>query len=208
MIPHLDHLVFAAQDLETGIAHIERLTGVRAVLGGRHPSFGTHNALLGLGPHAYLEIMAPDPSLPAPARGRLTDGWGLESPRLVTWVVRPPDIAEAATTAASCGIELGKVRPCSRLTPDGTTLRWRLSDPYSPRLSGAVPFLIDWGATPHPAETARVGLSLEGFRIEHPAADTVNEVLESLHAGELCTRNDNVRLVARVRSPKGLVELA
>jgi len=41
----IDHLVYATPDLDLGIATIERLLGVRATAGGRHPGAGTRNAL-------------------------------------------------------------------------------------------------------------------------------------------------------------------
>ncbi len=71
MIENVDHLIFLAPDLDRGMDHVENLLGIRPVRGGRHPAFGTHNALLSLGPSTYLEVMASDPGLPRPSRGVL-----------------------------------------------------------------------------------------------------------------------------------------
>jgi hypothetical protein len=62
----LDHLVVAAATLPEGVAHVERLLGVEMSAGGQHVFMGTHNAVLRLGNDCYLEVIAIDPSLPAP----------------------------------------------------------------------------------------------------------------------------------------------
>jgi Glyoxalase-like domain len=53
----IDHIVFGCSDLERGMDEIEQLLGIRPVPGGRHIQFGTHNALLSLGPATYLEVI-------------------------------------------------------------------------------------------------------------------------------------------------------
>jgi hypothetical protein len=63
-----DHLVVAAASLASGAAWLERRLGVPLQPGGQHSAMGTHNRLLRLGADSYLELIAIDPSLPAPVR--------------------------------------------------------------------------------------------------------------------------------------------
>ena len=51
---HIDHLVYTAPSLGEGIAEIESIFGITPVIGGQHPQYSTHNALLSLGDSTYL----------------------------------------------------------------------------------------------------------------------------------------------------------
>ena len=127
--------------------------GVEPMEGGRHPAWGTRNALLGLDRSAYLEVVGPDRSVPAPAGGRGLGVEGAGSGRLVTWAVRVASVADAVARSAETGTDLGAVMPGTRATTDGTLLEWVLSDPAADRLGGLVPFVIDWGASRHPSRS-------------------------------------------------------
>lgn len=203
----IDHLVYAVRDLEAGMDSVERLIGVRAMRGGRHPRYGTHNALLALGAGIYLEIIAPDPDLPPPPRGL---PFGLDRPdlpRLSTWALRCNDIERLHRSAAARGLDLGLIEPGRRDRPDGAVLRWKLTDPHVLALDGIVPFLIDWADTPHPASDAPTGAVLEDFTLRHPEPDRVREWFDVLEIGLKITAGASARCEATIRGARGPVSL-
>ncbi len=136
-----DHIAIAARSLAEGAAWLGDRLGVALEPGGKHPSMGTHNMLLSLGPDEYLELIAVDPDAPAPKRARW---FGLDHfdgpPRLAGWVMRQSPIT----------------------APEGTTLsqasrgdlRWQITLPDAGQMpqDGAEPMRIDWGDGAHPAD--------------------------------------------------------
>lgn len=171
----LDHLVFATPDLEESVRLVAKLTGVRPVEGGPHPGLGTRNHLLGLGELRYLEIIGPDPEQPEPEAPRPFGIDDLTEPRLAAWAVRAADIEARVARSRAQGYDPGPIEPLSRRTPEGELLRWRLTFPYEP----VVPFLIDWGRTPHPARRLPV-VPLTEFAGVHPDPAGVRTRLAAL----------------------------
>lgn len=206
-LSRVDHLVWATPDLEAGIAALERLTGVRASAGGKHPSWATHNALLSLGADMYLELLAPDPSAPPPAKARPFGLDRLASPRLVTWAAHEADLEGRLARLAAAGIDLGEILSGGRVRPDGVALHWRLTSPRALLEGGVVPFLIDWGTSPHPSTTATPGLSLVALEIEHPEPARVRELLDLFGVDISVRAASRPSLVATLDSPLGRVEL-
>jgi hypothetical protein len=204
----VDHLVFATPDLDAGIDAIEKLTGVRATPGGQHPGFGTRNALAALGPRTYLEIIGPDPGQPKPAGPRRFGIDDLKAPTLVTWVAHTTNLDQVAAAGARAGVKLGAIIPGSRRRPDGVVLSWRYTDPNTVIADRIVPYFIDWGTSPHPAESAARGLSLVSLRAQHPDAERVQQMLDALGVGGLgVERGSRPALMATITSPKGQVWL-
>lgn len=203
----IDHIVYAVSDLETGVDEIENLLGVRAAIGGRHPDFGTHNALLSIGPKTYLEIIAPDPDLAVPDRGFMFGIKDDQDPRIATWALQTDSINDQADAAVVAGVQLGAVESGCRQAPDGTVLTWQLTDPYAMPLDGAVPFLISWGDTPHPAGATPHAGELIDIRIEHPDAETVRRAISVLGVDIDVQQSGAYRLLARIKTKRGIVEL-
>ena len=205
----VDHLVYAAPDLEAALADLERRLGVRGAYGGAHPGRGSHNAILRLGPGTYLEVIAPDPAQPAPAQPRSFGLDRLQAPRLVTWALQARDIDGRAAVAFMASYDPGPVIDGRRTLPDGTALRWRMTAfPGGLPGDGLVPFLIDWGASPHPSERAPGGCALVGLRGVHPQPYDVRAMLKPLGADLRLEGGTPSRLIATLEGPRGVVELS
>ena len=218
----LDHLVYATPDLNASMEELADRLGTHPVPGGAHPGWGTRNALIGLGVGAYLEIIGPDPEQPDPEHPRpfLIDE--LREARLVTWAYRHPDPESLVDTLELAlgntrdqGGRLGPVRSMSRTKPDGDTLHWRLSDPTALPAGGVVPFLIDWGATPHPSAALPNECGLLELVVSHPDPVTIRPVLDALRPIQVSTVSDisivaapEPRIRARLQTPNGEIDLS
>ena len=123
-LARVDHLVLATPDVDDTADRLTTTLGVATVLGGRHPQWGTRNALMALGEHAYLEIVGPDrdalPQEPPRPFGLDT----LTVPRLVTWAVRGRALEKLVGQARASGVDLGEVQHRTRRRPDGVLLSW------------------------------------------------------------------------------------
>ena len=207
VLRQVDHIVYATPDLSLGIETAEKLFGVRATPGGQHPGLGTRNALIALGPSSYLEIIGPDPDQPKPAGPRRFGIDDLKAPRLLTWVAKGKSLETFAADAKAQGVDLGAVIPGSRRRPDGVVLKWTYTDPQTVLADRLIPYLIDWGTSPHPSATAAKGVTLVGLRAEHPDPERVQKMLRQLGLDLPVTRGPKPALIATFDSPKGRVEL-
>ncbi|NNM32994.1 MAG: VOC family protein [Gemmatimonadetes bacterium] len=207
MTSNVDHLVYAVPDLQEGMDLVESQLGVRPAIGGRHPHLGSHNALLSLGEDVYLEVVAPDPDLPRPPRGVVFNMDGISKAHLTTWAMRAEDIQGMAKRSTSGGFDVGALAQGSRQRPDGSMLHWQLSDPYVMAFGGLVPFLIAWGDSPHPAQSAPPAGRLLALEAEHPEPDTVTAALDALGADLTVTPGPAPLLRARIEGEDGRVRL-
>lgn len=202
----LDHFLWAVPRLEDGIAAIERMTGVKARVGGRHPGVGTHNALLALGEKTFLEIIAPDPSQSRfSSFGNLIQG--ITEPTLVTWVARTQDARKLSDEVQKNGLNPGVILALSRRRPDGTSLSWRTLAIGGHKHGPIIPFFIEWRSEEHPAEISPTGCRMVRFEIESPDARSVLSTLEKIGLHVPVIEGPKPRLRLTLETPKGRVQL-
>ena len=205
-----DHLLFGVSHLDHGIDWVERRTGIRPVMGGVHPGRGTRNALISLGGAQYLEIIAPDPA----QRGgdRQFQLSTLTEPRLINFAVRTNDIERTAASLRRAGVHVIGPKDGSRRTPAGALLRWKTLGVESKFQSGEIdpiPFFIEWASdSTHPSKDAPEGCMIEDLRFEHPRADELAAALRAIGLEANVATADQVRIIARIQTRKGRVELA
>ncbi len=169
----LDHIAIAAETLEEGVEHVETALGVPMAAGGKHPLFGTHNRLLGLG-DIYLEVIAVDPLAGSVPRCRWFDlDRFCGPPRLTNW------ICKTNNPAADLPCALAGTGPMVEVQRGD--LRWQITVPKNGclPLDGCAPALIDWGDIPSPAtRLPDQGCGLRGLKITHPESDKLGQFLQ------------------------------
>ncbi len=165
----LDHIVIVAATLEQGVDYCEQILGVRPQKGGEHVRTGTHNCLLNLGDHMYLEVIAINPAVSTCMYPRW---FGLDqpvqreraanSPFLATFVASTNDICQATKMLPN----LGPVRNMQR-----NNLTWEITirDDGGLVEGGSVPTVIQWPPAIHPTQAMPdLGCRLQLLEVYHP----------------------------------------
>jgi len=197
----IDHVILGIDDLQKGIAELERATGVRAEFGGAHPGRGTQNALISLGGRHYLEILAPNPEDSGAAEA-LKELGGLMALKPVGWAARSEDLAGLKQRL---GEQAGEIRPGARNRPDGSRLAWKTLGFASE--NPLLPFFIEWDRdTKHPSTTSPGGCRLTGFSLEDPAPDSLRETLRAVGLEIEVRQGREPRIRISLSCPKGDVE--
>ena len=202
----IDHLVWAAPNLERAIDELQARTGASAIPGGAHPGAGTRNAVLGLGARSYLEVLAPDP-VQAAQPGPAAQLARLAAPTLHTFAVATDRLDRVAAKLEKAGLPHAGIIPMSRRLPTGRLVRWRLLIPAGHAYGPLAPFFIDWGDSPHPSEEADQGCRLTGLTLRHPEAWSLGPLLERLEV-EVKVEAGPAEISAELDTPRGKVRLS
>jgi hypothetical protein len=196
-LAQFDHLVVAVRSLEEGVAEFERLTGIKAGVGGKHPGRGTENALVSFGGGKYLEILAPQAGAALSPRD---EGMRkLDRLRIINWAISVSDVAGAVAALKGAGFTATPPQPGSRVTPVGERLEWTtfgLADPAIP----LAPFFINWSAaTKHPSTTAPGGCEMPELKITDPASERLSAALGALGVSGVTHAKGALRIDATLR---------
>lgn len=198
----IDHVILGAADLDQAVEAFERLTGVRPVYGGKHPT-GTHNALVSLGDRTYLEIIAVQPGATSKTPF-LPDLSGFDKPTPIGWAVSADDGEALRSSLAAAGFPLSGPNAGSRTTPSGATLRWQTFG--LTREFEEAPFFILWSPeTPHPSTTSPSGCTLQRWAVAGPRFDEIELLRKTLALPVETARSQTAAFSLALDCPKGRI---
>ncbi len=221
MITKPDHLVVVAHSLQQGVAWCQATLGIAPTAGGQHPLMGTHNRIFKIEnaayPLAYFEIIAIDPSLPAPASGQARwfgmDNPALQArvrhtPELVHFVASTTDMTQACAALALLKEDVGQPAMASRATPHGE-LWWHITvrPDGTPQHAGALPTLIQWGDIHPSANLPDSGVSLMELSVHAPEPQRLRDAYLAIDLHGVRLDTGRSQLSAQLQTPLGRVTL-
>jgi Glyoxalase-like domain len=145
----IDHVIYAAADLDAAAARVETALGVAAVPGGRHDGLGTHNRIVPLG-GGYLELLGvadPEEATSSDFGRGLLERLERDGDGLFGWVVAVDDVD---AVARRLGTTVTTIRR-SGLSAHLTGLAEAMRDPFLPF------FLSRDAGVPDPGTAADAG---------------------------------------------------
>ena len=208
LISTIDHLVVTAPSRALGVEYVSDRLGVKLVEGGVRPRMSTHNSLLRLNDHIYLEVIAIAPDSDPPTHPRwfeLDQDANAAQPRLATWICRTSDIRQVVQQMPH---DPGPITPMSR-----GSLEWLITIPQDGSLAmeGAAPSMIEW-KDQHPVDSMPAsGCELRSLELNHSAASLLRNWLQGIGFRGPLKINDGsggtFGISAEIETPKGIVRL-
>lgn len=205
----IDHIVYTVPNLEVAIADLEARLGVRPIVGGRHDTQGTKNALVNLDNGAYLEILAADDENTwiSPPRWMGVDV--LTRPQITRWALKSEDLTSDGSILNGHDSALGRTKAGSRKRPDGSMLRWELILPASVPEVDVLPFMVDWSKSDiHPHEALPdMGCSIVELQLRHPGPGKIEPVLLELGVQLAVSTSSDPEIKLVLQCPNGKIML-
>ncbi|MEM9548936.1 MAG: VOC family protein [Bacteroidota bacterium] len=201
----IDHIVYCVPNLEEGMSYIEDLFGVAPIIGGKHLSKGTMNALLNLGDACYLEILAVDKDNKDFEGIRWMGIDSIHTPQIMRWALKSGNIDADHGTLSKYSAAHGIIEGGSRQTTDGRLLNWQMTLPTTAAEVDVLPFITDWSkSASHPTVTLDEHCYLRAIELFHPSPSQVQSILRDLDVNLNIRQGDKEQIVIHVDTPKGL----
>ena len=204
----IDHLVYAVPDLEEAMSWFEKKSGVLPVIGGKHLTKGTKNALVNLGNKCYLELIAADLDNTTFSGNRWMGVDVIKLPKMTRWSLKTNDLVKDSKVLRDHNPEMGLMEEGQRKTTSGEMLNWQMTVPLPEPLVEVVPFITDWSKSGfHPTEKLPEVCTLESIKLYHPTPRYFESIFCKLGMKNLVEQGDSTQIVVLIGTPNGLITL-
>lgn len=122
----LDHIVVAVEDLDQAIKDYQSL-GFRVMIGGKHASGTTHNALIPFADGAYIELIALTGERQIDTDAEDFSNFFQTGYGSVGYALNTDDLDEDVADMKSRGVIVSPIKSGSRELPDGQLIKWRIT---------------------------------------------------------------------------------
>lgn len=202
----IDHIVLAVPDLEQAIKEFKDKYYLDLVYGGKHESFGTHNALLNLGHGCYLEVLAPDPENTTFDGPRWMGADLSQQPVVCRWALKSNDLEKDKEALQKVNSAYGNIIEGSRQKTDGSTLRWQMIRPLPTPLIDIAPFMVDWkDSDSHPTDSLPENCELLSIELAHPEVEKMKPLFSELALDNDIHFGEEQRITIRLQTNNGKV---
>lgn len=204
----IDHIVLAVPDLEQSTKEFKEKYNIDLVYGGKHESFGTHNALLNLGKGSYLEVLAPDLDNTTFDGPRWMGADLSQRPVVCRWALKSHDLVKDQEALRKINSEYGNIIEGSRQKLDGSTLRWQMIRPLPTPLVDIAPFMVDWkDSDSHPTDSLPEGCQLLSIEFAHPQAEQMLGLFNDLELEREISSKEEQQITIRLQTENGIITL-
>lgn len=208
---YLDHVVVGIDDLDKGIEALQRMTGVTAKFDGRNARLGTQSAVIGLGEHAFLEIMAPDPKadpalIDPEVRPMILDRLqGFETPTPFFWAIGTSNFERSKALARRAGSYVSDMQAGTRKRGWGRSSDWTWAHVTRPQ-SYVMPLFVQWDQdTKPPRERAPEGCRLDQLKLHARLFKSVHTLLAAMQVDVEVAASDRESIDLILACPGGEV---
>lgn len=201
----IDHIVYAVPDLASAVRHFHNEYGITAILGGKHHSKGTKNALVNLGNSVYLEILAIDHENQNIKAPRWMGMDLISEAKITRWSITSNQLEKDQAILQSYHPQMGIIEEGARETPDGSILKWKMILPLSKPEVEIIPFMTDWSLSSfHPTERLEQNCTLEEIILSTSADDhAAKKCISQLFNGIEIVPFNTAKINIKVDGPKG-----
>ena len=200
----LDHIVFAAPDLELAMQQFEDMTGIKPTLVGPLQGLGVCTAHVGLDHSRYIVILAPDKENDGPLGDDLrTLSEGTLTP--YHYAIRSSEVSRLVEGYISdvLGWNPDHIAIVQAL-PDASLRQWDLLTMYGHGVGGIAPSYVKWKkAETHPSVTIALKAKLKTCMIRAPENHDVFKLITDVDG--ITTGFGELLLEVSVETPNGTI---